>query len=147
VVTSVKNITVKDIDDLNLFLNKAGNSLDTFRYFSSRPFSVLSNHITTVLLYEDNFPIGYGHLDREGETIWLGICIMQDKKNRGYGKQLMIKLISDALENNITHIKLSVDEGNKGAIGLYQKFGFYSCNEIRPGVLLMKMNLSNKSDN
>lgn len=140
-VVSIKNITVENSDDLNLFLINAGDSLTTFRYFSSRPVSVLSNHLTTVLLYENGLPIGYGHLDKDGGTIWLGICIRQDKKNKGYGKLVMNKLISDAIENKVPIIKLSVDKGNVDAISLYDKFGFKNCNEIKPGVLLMTLNM------
>jgi ribosomal protein S18 acetylase RimI-like enzyme len=138
-VVSIRNITLENSKDLDRFLNNAGESLKTFRYFSSRPVSVLSNHLTTVLLYEDNDPIGYGHLDKDGETTWLGICIQHDKKNNGYGKQVMNKLIRDAIDKKIPFIKLTVDEVNSGAIKLYETFGFKSSGEIKPGVLLMTL--------
>ncbi len=141
-VVSVKNITLGDKDHLNRFLNNAGESLNTFRYFSSRPVEVIANHVTTVLLYENDLPIGYGHLDKDGENTWLGICISQHKKNKGYGKLVMNKLISVAHDQKIPLIKLSVDTKNIEAVNLYEKFGFKNCNEIKPGVLLMTLDVS-----
>lgn len=138
----IKNININDRDDLLRFVNDAGDSLKTFRYFSTRPLSVIENHITTVLLYENEEPVGYGHLDRDGESIWLGICVKYDKKGNGYGKQLMSKLIGDAKNNSVNLIKLSVDTENTNAIQLYHKFGFKKNSEIKQGVLLMTLNMS-----
>jgi GNAT superfamily N-acetyltransferase len=141
-VVSLKNIDSGKDSDLNLFLKNAGDSLNTFRYFSSRDIFVLNNHLITVMVYEDELPVGYGHLDKDGETIWLGICVCQNKKGKGYGKLVMNRLIEEAVLNKISSLKLTVDSINKEAIMLYKKFAFKNCNEVKPGVLLMELSIN-----
>lgn len=136
-VVKICNITKDNSDQLNLFINSAGNSLDTFRYFSSRPFTVLSNHLCTLLLFENDIPVGYAHLDRDGENIWLGICIAASKKGKGYGNMLMERLFFEAKQKGVKVIQLSVDKVNLSAISLYEKYGFEGKGELKSGVLLM----------
>ncbi|MHB8259834.1 MAG: GNAT family N-acetyltransferase [Bacteroidia bacterium] len=128
---------------LQQFIEGAGTSLQSFRYFQTRPLTVIENHICTFLLIEDNTPIAYGHLDVSDEatiaahcgveekqpnlftkTIWLGIAVSESQKGRGFGKLMIDRLLYFAKENAITQIKLSVDNNNTAAIKLYEKVGF-----------------------
>lgn len=138
----LKNISIEDEKDLVSFLSNAGSSLNTFRYFSTRTLSILNNHLTTILLYEDEKPAGYGHLDKDGETIWLGICVSENKERKGYGKLIMDRLIKEAQLRNISLINLSVDINNHSALKMYVKYGFKICNEIKPGIILMELELN-----
>ena len=110
---------------LQQFIDKAGVSLQSFRYFKTRTLEVIKNHACTFLLMDDtHIPVSYGHLDKENETIWLGIVVTETYIGCGYGVMMMRQLIDFAKENNIPIIKLSVDNSNKSAIKLYEKLGF-----------------------
>lgn len=103
------------------FLKTIGKSSETFRYFSKRTIpDCLHHHVVTLLLFDGNTPVAYGHLDREGEIVWLGICVSERHVGRGYGKMMMRELTS------LYHgpIMLSTDKHNFTAISLYQQFGF-----------------------
>lgn len=128
---------------LQQFIGGAGTSLQSFRYFQTRPLTVIENHVCTFLLIDNHTPIAYGHLDVSDEatiaahcgseekqtdmftkTIWLGIAVSESQKGKGFGKLMMDRLLYFAKENAITQIKLSVDNDNTAAIKLYEKVGF-----------------------
>lgn len=126
-------INKDNLDLLEEFINKAGTSLKHFRYFSSRePKETIKNHIVTYVLYEGK-SVAYGHLDKEKDKVWLGVCVVQEETGKGYGRNMMIKL----LNNYKTEIYLSVDSDNEIAIDMYKKFGFKITNEDK-NVLYMK---------
>jgi sugar phosphate isomerase/epimerase/N-acetylglutamate synthase-like GNAT family acetyltransferase len=105
-------------------VNRAGESLKTFRYFDKRPFSVVQHHACTWVIEENDEIEAYGHLDKEGETIWLGIAVADQVRGKGLGKKMMQRLMESADALGIRKIKLSVDHVNEVAIKLYGHFGF-----------------------
>jgi ribosomal protein S18 acetylase RimI-like enzyme len=109
---------------INNFLETASQALHHFRYFNSRPLDVLDNHLATYLLQLDGQMVGYGHLDREGDIVWLGIAISDAHQGIGLGQLMMHLLIAVAKLNKLSSIQLAVDNDNVKAISLYQKFGF-----------------------
>lgn len=111
------------------FLEQAGQSLDSFRYFKTRPLSVLDNHLVTSILKVNNQSIGYGHLDKEDNKVWLGIAIASTYKGKGLGKIMMMNLIASAKLLGLNEIFLSVDKDNKRAIKLYEKNNFKNIKE------------------
>lgn len=113
-----------DVKLLQQFIDEAGASLKSFRYFQKRPLEVIKNHACTFLLVDDEEPVAYGHLDKEDDTIWLGVAVIEAYLGLGLGVLVMKKLIDFAKENHITTIKLSVDNNNSSAISLYKKLGF-----------------------
>ena len=117
-------ISVKNNELLEEFIATMGNSSDSFRYFKTRPISVIENHLCTVLLLQDDRPIGYGHLDKEGDDVWFGIAVAHDFVGQGKGKLIMQYLVDKADFLKLSEIKLSVDENNKHAIKMYIKYGF-----------------------
>lgn len=128
-IIEINKNSLKDIELLKLFISSMGNSVDSFRYYKSRPISVIENHLVTVILLVDNLPVGYGHLDKDGNNIWLGIAISQDYTGKGYGKMLMSYLVSKADVSGIKEVKLSVDKSNVKAIKLYNYFEFIQFQE------------------
>ncbi len=107
------------------FLDEAGTSLATFRYFNSRSMQSLDNHLLTCILQDDNGKaIGYGHLDKENGVVWLGIAIAESHRGKGDGKTLLEFLLSETLRKNIGAVSLSVDSGNVAARRLYESMGF-----------------------
>lgn len=115
----------KDYSNIvNNFLLSAGKALLTFRYFNKRDTGVIKNHICTYILLEDNHPVGYGHLERENQIVWLGIAISETAQGKGYGKMMITKLLDTAKKLNLEEVNLSVDFDNENAIQLYLKYGF-----------------------
>jgi len=121
---SVKSIGLKDLKILQEFLGSEGKSLDSFRYFNTRPLDIISNHIVTYLIFLKEKPVAYGHLDKEEGIIWLGIIVAEKYTGMGLGKLLMQLLMVDARIKRVKCIRLSVDNDNKRAIALYKKMGF-----------------------
>jgi ribosomal protein S18 acetylase RimI-like enzyme len=114
---------------LKNFLEHAGSSLNAFRYFNKRSFDVLKNHIVTFILEENGNALAYGHLDKEGDTVWLGICVIESRQGQGLGIRMMEELLKFADETQIRKIKLAVDNDNLIAQSLYRKFGFAKSEE------------------
>lgn len=118
--------------DVGRFLKYIGSSAYTFTYFQKRPIDTIRGHIVTLLGVEDTEtakPICYGHLEKENNIVWLGICVIESQKGKGYGKQMMAELIEKAKEKSIKNIRLSVHKTNQSAISLYQKYGFNKISE------------------
>ena len=119
----IKRITKNETKDLKSFISNCGKSREMFSYFEKRSLDILENHLLTLLLFKDSNSIGYGHLDKEAETVWLGICIIEKELSKGYGKIIMKELLDFADQNKI-NINLSVMKNNTIAYNLYKKFGF-----------------------
>lgn len=107
---------------LNQFLKRSDLISNHFRYFHSRPTSIIKNHLLTLIGLENDEPIAYGHIDAETHN-WLGICVLDGYHGKGYGTQIMNELIKYADINRI-NLRLSVDSDNINAIHLYKKYNF-----------------------
>ena len=109
-----------NIDDLVLFFNTNQSNQKHFRYYKNRDFNVTKNHLKTLIFKENDEILGYGHLDKENDIIWLGIMVSDNHIGKGIGNQIMDKL----LENINDEIYLTVDIQNINAIILYLKKKF-----------------------
>ena len=125
---------------IEMFIDKAGNSLESFRYFSSRPISIINNHLVTLILMLDGIATGYAHLDKEQEDVWLGIAVAENAKGKGFGKLLIKELLDIAKEYAVQKIKLTVDNNNVIAQKMYKHFGFELRVETK-NYCLMELNL------
>ena len=122
---------------LNEFLN---NSIPgTFIYFNKRSVNVISNHLITLILIDNNLPVGYAHIDYDDNKYWFGICILENYQGKGYGKKLMEYIFNHKKITNIDKIYLTVDKINDIAINLYKKYNF---NIIEENDSYIKMCLS-----
>lgn len=132
--------------DLKKFIINLGNSIETFRYFNNRPLSVVFDHTINVLLYDSkNNPIGYGHIEYEDGVYWLGVCVIEKEKGKGFGKKILQYLIHKSEHRNIKAIRLSVDKNNIGAIRLYNSFGFKKISENDSNLFLDRL-IKDKND-
>lgn len=118
------HVSVDDTSLLEQFISAAGESLNSFRYFAQRELSSLENHLCTLLICKSGKPLAYGHLDREKDTTWLGIAVVDEARGKGLGSMMMQQLINQAHENKVQDIRLSVDNDNRAAIDLYRRFMF-----------------------
>jgi len=137
-IKRIKN-TIGDIQLLANFLDNAGNSLNTFRYFGKRPLEIIQNHKYTILILNENkLPVAYGHLDPQGDILWLGICVSENQLGKGYGKMIMTYLTHKADSDEILELILQVDKTNVNAVSLYKKFNFNITTEKDELYLIMK---------
>ena len=121
----IERIDSKNVQPLEAFLASCVSALETFRYFESRPLSVVQNHLATLLGFDENqVPVAYGHLDQEDGIVWLGICVSDGIQGQGYGKAMMQALLDAAHAEGVKSISLTVDVANPNAARLYEKFGF-----------------------
>jgi len=129
----IYNPTIEELKD---FFIKNQKNQASFRYFKTRDFGIIKNHIKTILLkYKDNI-VGYGHLDKdENNQIWLGIMVCDECVGLGYGKIIMNEL----LKNQDYNINLSVDIENNIAKKLYEKNGFIVV-KTTPTLYIMEKN-------
>ena len=87
-------------------------------------FTCYSQTYQGVVKDAQNEPIAYGHLDKEGIDVWLGVCVKDSKRGLGLGKEMMSYLLNYAKLKKVPKIRLSVDKENVNAIKMYNKFGF-----------------------
>lgn len=135
-----KNIEIKssNSDVLQSFIDSLDEEKQTFRYFETRDISIIRNHVYTCVLMFDDKPIGYGHLDKEDDIIWLGIVVKKNFQGQGASKRIMTLLINRARTLDINYIQLSVDKNNIKAIKLYRKYGFDIISETEHTSFLRK---------
>ena len=133
-------ITNNNVECLEEFIKAIGSSSGSFRYYNSRDISIIKNHITTFLLYDKEF-VGYGHLDKEKDKVWLGICVKEGSFGKGYGKKIMDRL----LNSYNGKIYLSVDKDNFRAIQLYTLFDFVEINR-NDQMVYMERKVNDKSN-
>jgi RimJ/RimL family protein N-acetyltransferase len=130
-----------NIDLLNQFLQNAGSSLQTFRYFQKRSIESIFNHLITYVLKDGNQVIGYGHLENEHNKFWLGISLIESAKGKGFGIMIINCLIESAKKIKIPVLYLAVDKVNIAAINLYKKVGFIEFENLNEQVQLMELKL------
>lgn len=133
-------ISDKNISLLKDFIMNMGSSKKTFRYFEKRGLDCLDNHLLSCLLLKEEKPIAYGHLDKDGDNIWLGVCVIEGQIGYGYGKKMMSHLTNFAKDSNLKNIQLSVDKENQNAIKMYYNFGFWKKEEAK-NYYLMELNV------
>lgn len=136
----IREIDASYLGDLRQFLNNAGNSTDSFRYFKNRPLSIIENHLITLLYYDNSKPVGYGHLDKENGTVWLGICIAENSQGKGIGKSIMNELMRQAELMEVKSIHLSVDNNNQYAQSLYKAYNFAVLKKTPTTIFMIKNN-------
>lgn len=109
---------------LREFLEIAGSSLTKFRYFDTRPISVIKNHMITLILISQGKAVAYGHLDKEDGIVWLGMMVAENNTGSGFGKMMLARLLHMAHTNHVKSIQLTADNDNVAAINLYSSHGF-----------------------
>ena len=103
---------------------------DTFRYFDNRDENVISNHVLTVLLVDNDKIFGYAHIDKEivYNQYWFGICLYDEYHNKGIGNKLMNYVLNHYKVKYLNEIFLTVDSTNIAGQKIYVKNGFNEIN-------------------
>lgn len=138
----MKHLYFKNTDknELQIFLNNCTDELTTFRYFKKRNLDTINSHLLSNLVFLDETPIAYFHLEKEEDLIWFGICVSKQYQSYGIGSLILNKVICFAKLNNITSLHLTVDCENVMAINLYIKYKF-KIKKIKDTVIHMILQL------
>jgi GNAT superfamily N-acetyltransferase len=119
----IVSITPGNISILNTFISHITSPY--FRYYNTRnPHNVLRNHTYTIIGLEGDAPVAYGHIDKENDTYWVGICVLEGHTRKGLGRQIFSTLMTRADVLGIPALELTVDADNIPAQSLYKKYGF-----------------------
>jgi len=136
------NMSYKQItrDNISLLSKFTSSEISThFRYFNHRDVKTcVEQHTYTVIGYNNDEAVSYGHLDYEGKY-WLGICVLEEFRGKGYGKDMMKHLIDIAKKKNLPEINLTVDVDNIAAISLYKKLGFLEISRDKHITMILPM--------
>ena len=114
----------EDLNQLKVFLSSLNEGASSFRYYKNRPLTIISRHHVTILGFEHNVPMAYGHIETENNTNWLGVAVSDNSVGKGAGTKMMNELLEFCREQKINPIHLTVDHDNVSAIRLYEKFDF-----------------------
>ena len=136
----IEKAAASDAGAILEYLKKIGKETDNLSFGAEGlPFSAedeaayisnLENSTDGILLVakSDGKIIGDASLNRyprrmshRGE---LGVSVLKEYWNRGVGRRLIKGILDFARENSFEIIDLEVRSDNKGAIHLYEKFGF-----------------------
>lgn len=111
--------------DIDFIYDLAANNLETTFDKESLKIYIKEKETFHVFVSEDKDLIGYIILwnsDVYSEII--DIVVKEDKRGKGYGKELLKFTFNFLKKNNIISLRLEVSEKNINAIKLYEKLGF-----------------------
>jgi len=130
-------IVPASVDSVTQFLSNAVNGEQTtFRYFKSRPISVIEKHLQTLLLTVKDVPIGYAHLEKHEDVVWVGLCVLKTAQGCKYGS-ILLDAVCKYADANAVSLELTVDTTNIIAQHLYTKFKF-TPTHLDNGILRMQ---------
>jgi RimJ/RimL family protein N-acetyltransferase len=64
------------------------------------------------MIYESNLPIGYIHMDVEGEIGYPAIAVNPDLHGRGYGRRILRELLNRPEVHTLERLEGDVERGN-----------------------------------
>lgn len=115
-------MTLNDLEQIKENLQTDFNDFWNFEIFKEELAN--NNSMYLVLRYENEIVSFGGIKIILDEADIMNIVTKKDKRNQGFAKFLLNKLITIAKEQNCKTITLEVDENNLPAIKLYKDFKF-----------------------
>ena len=100
----VLKVNKYNLNLLEIFVSNLGDAALSFRYFAKRDISIVLKHEVTLLILLKGQPVAYGHLEKEKEIIWLGLCVLPNYQQLGFGKSMMKLLMQSAIDLDIKNI-------------------------------------------
>lgn len=77
------------------------------------------------ILEAEGKPSGYGQIIiSEGEYYLVNFGVINECRNKGYGRHFLSKIIEDCRDKRIPRLSLCVDNNNLPAVKLYREIGF-----------------------
>jgi hypothetical protein len=97
---------------------------------------VIETHMQALLLTIKEVPVGYAHLEKHEDVVWVGLCVLKTAQGCKYGSILLAALCKYADENAVS-LELTVDTTNTIAQHLYTNAGF-TPTHLHKGILRMQ---------
>lgn len=120
--------------ELDVFINNFGKQQDDHCFVADLNGKIIGAVWVRILSGKIK---GYGNIDNE--TPEFAISLFQEYRNKGYGTQMMKKMIEYLKENGYKQTSLSVDKNNY-AVRMYQKLGFETIQENEHDyIMLLKL--------
>ena len=118
-------IDYMSLEDLENIKDILENDFDDFWNFEIFKEELANNNSMYLVLRYENEIVSFGGIKIIlDEADIMNIVTKKDKRNQGFAKFLLNKLITIAKEQNCKTITLEVDENNLPAIKLYKDFEF-----------------------
>ncbi|MDR3057598.1 MAG: GNAT family N-acetyltransferase [Prevotella sp.] len=120
--------------EIDVFINNFGKQLDDHCFVADLNGKIIGAVWVRILSGKIK---GYGNIDNE--TPEFAISLFQEYRNKGYGTQMMKKMIEYLKEKGYKQTSLSVDKNNY-AVRMYQKLGFETIQENEHDyIMLLKL--------
>ena len=118
-------ISTMTLNDLEQIKENLQTDFDDFWNFEIFKEELANNNSMYLVLRYENEIVSFGGIKIIlDEADIMNIVTKKDKRNQGFAKFLLNKLITIAKEQNCKTITLEVDENNLPAIKLYKDFEF-----------------------
>lgn len=126
-----KNVKPNKKDYWNLFNSTGWN--DEYKFTIEELDSAITNSWYAISAYLENNLIGYGRIISDGihHALIADLIILPTFQNRGFGSEILNKLLKKCNSNNIRDIQLF---SSKGKYHFYEKFGFEKRDNNAPGM-------------
>lgn len=123
-ITKIETSTMT-LNDLEQIKENLQTDFDDFWNFEIFKEELANNNSMYLVLRYENEIVSFGGIKIIlDEADIMNIVTKKDKRNQGFAKFLLNKLITIAKEQNCKTITLEVDENNLPAIKLYKDFEF-----------------------
>jgi ribosomal protein S18 acetylase RimI-like enzyme len=106
----------------------------------ARKLASYSGRDVYAILMNDQAPVAYGLLrgwDEGYETPSLGVAVRRTARGKGFGRQMMNHLHSEARRRGADQIRLRVHPNNLAARRLYESLGYIDAGEERGEVVMV----------
>ncbi|NET40306.1 MAG: GNAT family N-acetyltransferase [Cyanothece sp. SIO1E1] len=68
-------------------------------------------------------PVGFGSIQPDNQTAWIGIMVFKSEKRKGFGKKLLSALESSVLNNYDSSLAM-IEKDNVGSLALFESAGW-----------------------
>ena len=118
----ISPMLISDLEEIKDILNSEFDDFWKYEIFKEELANNNSNYL--VLRYENEIVCFGGFKTILDEADIMNIVTKKNKRNLGFAKLILSKLLNIAKEENLKTITLEVNENNLPAIHLYETFNF-----------------------
>lgn len=87
-------------------------------------------------ILSDGVPVGGVHLETDGETCYLAVCVAEGYRRRGIAGSAL-RLAESLLPEEVKTLEVSIDETNLPSLSLFEKLG-YTSEEKEDGLIVCR---------
>ncbi len=114
-----------NVSDLECICNKLETEFDNFWNYNIFKQELENENSIYIVAKCEGEIVGFGGIWKSIDDVHItNIVVKKDKRHLGIGAKILENLISISKKLEFSSITLEVNENNKNAINLYEKFGF-----------------------